>query len=70
MAFQCMMPFWESQVREEKFAHFPTLQERNPTIHGKYADNTSDIYDNFKDRCGDDGDHHMLFNTFSSPFEC
>ena len=70
LAFQCAMRFWESQVRQGNVAHFLTLQERNPTIHGKYADPISDIIENFKDRFGDGGDHQMLFKIFSSSLEC
>ena len=66
VAFECMMRFWERQIRQGNYARFPKLQERNPTIHGKYADHISDFIENSKDRFGDGGGP---LQHFPSPFE-
>ncbi|XP_064116648.1 general transcription factor II-I repeat domain-containing protein 2A-like [Macrobrachium nipponense] len=68
--FQIKLRLWESQIRNQTPAHFPTLKNHdtsNPQYQ-KYGDKLAVLPDEFSERFGDLKKYSQPIEVFASPF--
>ena len=68
--FQIKLRLWESQIRNQNPAHFPTLKNHdtsNPQYQ-KYGDKLAVLREEFSERFGDLKKHSQATEVFASPF--
>ena len=68
--FQIKLHLWESQIRNQNPAHFPTLKNHDPSNlqYQKYGDKLAVLREEFSERFGDLKKHSQAIELFTSPF--
>lgn len=68
--FQIKLRLWESQIRNQNPAHFPTLKNHDTSNlqYHKYGDKLTVLREEFSERFGDLKKHSQAIEVFASPF--
>ncbi|XP_076044769.1 general transcription factor II-I repeat domain-containing protein 2B-like [Oratosquilla oratoria] len=67
--FQIKLRLWESQIRNQNPAHFPTLKNHDTSNlqYHKYDDKLAVLREEFSERFGDLKNHSQAIEVFASP---
>ena len=67
-AFQVKLSFWENQINNKNFNHFPTFLKCKDQNTQKYAKLISELREEFESRFHDFKENASSFEIFSGPF--
>ncbi|XP_055490979.1 general transcription factor II-I repeat domain-containing protein 2A-like [Leucoraja erinacea] len=69
VAFETKLRLWECQLEKSCYAHFPKLQETQPTDTNTFVTVIRDLKTEFSSRFADIRSHTSEFRLFATPFD-